>query len=105
MIKEIKTFESIQPRSNSAIYTGKSLLEHYPHVVSLEGSIYSYHQVSAKIDDRIMKLLAEKKKNVMTALEDGFKVTWKESLRMIDKYSKSLAEVVLELHELQSLVS
>ena len=58
LIKEIRTFDSIQPRSNSVIYTGKNLIEYYPYVVSLQESIYSYHQVSAKIDDKIMKLLA-----------------------------------------------
>ena len=63
--------------------------------MSLQESIYSYHQVSAKIDDKIMKLLAEKKKSVMIALEEGFKANWKESIRLIDKYCKNLAEVVL----------
>lgn len=105
IIKEIKTFESIQSRSNSVIYAGRNLIEYYPFVVSLQESIYTYHQISAKIDDRISKLLAEKKKSVMLAIEDGFKSNWNESSKMVERYSKNLAEVVLELSELQTLVS
>lgn len=105
IIKEIKTFESIQSRSNSVIYAGKNLIEYYPFVVSLQESIYSYHQVTAKIDEKILKLLAEKKKSVMSAIDDGFKSNWSESSKMVEKYSKNLAEVVLELNEMQALVS
>ena len=52
-----------------------------------------------------MKLLAEKKKSVMACLDDLFKANWKEGTRSIDKHSKNLAEVVLELHDMQVLVS
>jgi hypothetical protein len=76
IIKEIKTFESIQSRSNSVIYAGKNLIEYYPLVVSLQESIYSYLQVTAKIDEKALKLLAEKKKSVMSAIDDGFRTNW-----------------------------
>jgi hypothetical protein len=32
--------------------------------------------VTAKIDEKILKLLADKKKSVMTAIDDGFKTNW-----------------------------
>lgn len=41
----------------------------------------------------------------MMTIDDGFKSNWNESSRMVDKYSKNLAEVVLQLSELQTLVS
>lgn len=50
LIKEIKSFESIQPKKSSVIFTGRNLIEFYPFIVSLQESIRSYHQVSAKID-------------------------------------------------------
>lgn len=65
------------------IYAGKNLIEYYPFVVSLKESIYSYLQVTEKIDDKVMKLLAEKKKAVMSAIDDGFKTNWSESSRMV----------------------
>ena len=105
IIKEIKTFESIQARTNSVIYAGKNLIEYYPFVVSLQESIYSYHQITAKIDDKILKLLADRKKSVMIAIDDGFKSNWSESSKMVEKYSKNLAVLVLELNEMQGLVS
>lgn len=40
----------------------------------------------------------------MLAIDDGFKSNWNESSKMVEKYSKNLAEVVLELSELQTLV-
>lgn len=105
LIKEIKNFEYIQPKKSTVIFSGKSLIEFYPFVVSLQESIHSYHQVSAKIDQRILKLVAEKKKGVMSCIEDGFRTNWKENTRDVQKYSKNLAEMVLDLHELQSFVS
>lgn len=105
IIKEIKTFESIQSRSNTVVFAGKNLIEYYPFVVSLQESIYSYLQVIAKIDDKILKLLAEKKKSVMNTIDDGFKSNWNESSKIVEKYAKNLAEVVLELNEMQSFVS
>jgi len=62
-------------------------------------------QVIAKIDEKILKLLAERKKSVMTAIDDGFKTNWSESSKIVEKYAKNLAEVVLELNEMQSFVS
>lgn len=49
--------------------------------------------------------MADKKKSVMSAIDDGFKSNWSESSKMVEKYSKNLAEVVLELNEMQALVS
>lgn len=74
-------------------------------MVSLQESIYSYLQVTAKIDEKILKLLADKKKSVMAAIDDGFKTNWSESSKMVEKFSKNLAEVVLELNEMQGFVS
>ena len=81
------------------------MIDFYPFVVSLQESIHSYHQVSAKIDERIAKLVAEKKRGVMHCINEGFATFWNENNRNVERYSKNLAEVVLELHELQSLVS
>lgn len=41
----------------------------------------------------------------MTAIDDGFKTNWSESSKIVEKYAKNLAEVVLELNEMQSFVS
>ena len=79
-------------------------MDFYPFVVSLQESIHSYHQVSAKIDEKVSKLVAEKKRAVMLCIKEGFETYWNENNKNVDKYSKNLAEVVLELHELQSLV-
>lgn len=65
------------------IYAGKNLIEYYPLVVSLQESIYSYLQVTAKIDEKALKLLAEKKKSVMSAIDDGFRTNWNESSKMV----------------------
>ena len=37
-------------------------------------------------------------------MKEGFETFWNENNKNVEKYSKNLAEVVLELHELQSLV-
>jgi len=55
------------------------LIDYYPFVVSLQESIHSYNQVSAKIDQRILKLVAEKKKSVMNCIDEGFRKNWDES--------------------------
>lgn len=80
------------------------MIDFYPFVVSLQESIHSYHQVSAKIDEKVLKLVAEKKRAVMYCIKDGFETFWNENNKNVERYSKNLAEVVLELHELQSLV-
>lgn len=49
--------------------------------------------------------MAEKKKSVMNTIDDGFKSNWNESSKIVEKYAKNLAEVVLELNEMQSFVS
>ena len=41
----------------------------------------------------------------MHCINEGFNTFWNENNRNVERYSKNLAEVVLELHELQSLVS
>lgn len=51
--------------------------------MSLQESIYSYLQITAKIDEKVLKLLAEKKKSVMSAIDDGFKTSWNESPKMV----------------------
>ena len=58
LIKQIRSFDSIQPKKSSVLWTGKTLIDFYPFVVSLQESIHSYHQVSAKIDERVLKLVA-----------------------------------------------
>jgi hypothetical protein len=76
LIKEIKSFESIQPKKSSVVFTGRNLIEFYPFIVSLQESIRSYHQVSAKINEKVIKLVAEKKKAVMMCIEEGFRTVW-----------------------------
>lgn len=49
--------------------------------------------------------MADKKKSVMSAIDDGFKTSWNESPKMVEKFAKNLAQIVLELNEMQSLVS
>lgn len=68
LIKEIRSFDSIQPKKSSVLWTGKTLIDFYPFVVSLQESIHSYHQVSAKIDEKVLKLVAEKKRAVMLCI-------------------------------------
>lgn len=41
----------------------------------------------------------------MMCIEDGFKTNWSESNKNFEKYSKNLAEIVLQLQQLQVLVS
>jgi soluble cytochrome b562 len=105
IFKEIKTFAFTQPKYNASIFSGKHLGEFYPDVVLLQESILSYLQASAKIDAKIVKLLAEKKRSVMKAIEDGFSTNWVDNNRKVDKYAKDLAVVVLELSEMQNEVS
>jgi hypothetical protein len=62
---------------------GKTLIEFYPFVVSLQESVHSYHQVSAKIDEKIIKLVADKKRAVMLCIEEGFKNNWNENNRHV----------------------
>ena len=76
LIKEIKSFESIQPKKSSVVFTGRNLIEFYPFIVSLQESIRAYHQVSAKINEKVIKLVAEKKKAVMMCIEEGFRTVW-----------------------------
>jgi hypothetical protein len=95
VIKEIKTFEFTQYKTNSLILTGKNLIENYPFVVLLQESIFSYQQVSAKIDNKIAKLLAEKKRLVMKAIDDGFCISWNDTTRAVSEYAKNLAAIVL----------
>lgn len=104
LIKEIRSFDSINPRRTNALWNGKTIIDFYPFVVSLQESIHSYYQVSAKIDEKVLKLVAEKKRAVMHCMKEGFETFWNENNRNVERYSKNLAEVVLELHELQSLV-
>jgi len=68
LIKEIRSFDSIQPKKSSVLWSGKTLIDFYPFVVSLQESIRSYHQVSAKIDEKVIKLVAEKKRAVMNCI-------------------------------------
>lgn len=91
LIKEIKSFESIQPKKSSVIFTGRNLIEFYPFIVSLQESIRSYHQVSAKIDEKVLKLVAEKKKAVMMCIEEGFRTVWNENNRNVERYTRNLA--------------
>lgn len=49
--------------------------------------------------------MADKKKAVMMCIEEGFRTVWNENNRNVERYSRNLAEVVLELQEIQSLVS
>lgn len=64
-------------------------------MVSLQESIHSYHQVSAKIDEKVLKLVAEKKRAVMHCIKEGFETFWNENNKNVERYSKNLAEVVL----------
>lgn len=75
LIKEIKSFDSIQTKK-LAMNVSRPFIELYPNVVSLKESIHSYYQVSAKIDQKILKLVAEKKKRVMQCIDEGFHITW-----------------------------
>lgn len=52
----------------------------------------------------MLKLVAENKKAVMLCINEGFNTFWNENNKNVEKYSKNLAEVVLKLHEMQSLV-
>jgi hypothetical protein len=36
LIKEIRSFDSIQPKKSSVLWTGKTLIDFYPFVVSLQ---------------------------------------------------------------------
>ena len=48
--------------------------------------------------------MADKKTTVMKCIKEGFDTCWNENNKNVERYSKNLAEVVLDLHELQSLV-
>ena len=76
LIKEIRSFDSIHPKKSNILWTGKTLIDFYPFVVSLQESIHSYYQVSAKIDEKILKLVAEKKRAVMHCMKEGFETFW-----------------------------
>ena len=69
LIKEIRSFDSIHPKKSNILWTGKTLIDFYPFVVSLQESIHSYYQVSAKIDEKVLKLVAEKKRAVMHCMK------------------------------------
>lgn len=105
VIKEIKMLTILQVKLVYAItHHYKTFTEMYPFAVSLQESIHSYNQISAKIDDKVGKLVAESKKTVMNLITEGFTQSWGEKT-VVDKFSKSVAESVLSLHELVSTVS
>lgn len=75
----------------------RALAENYPYAVSLQESIYSYNQITAKIDDKIAKLVAQSKKQVMSYIADGLNTNWGEKITL-DRFSKNMAESILALH-------
>ena len=82
----------------------RALAENYPYAVSLQESIYSFNQITAKIDDKIAKLVAQSKKQVMTSIAEGFHTNWGEKI-VLDRFSKNMAESILSLHELVTIVT
>jgi hypothetical protein len=73
LIKEIKNLVQMGVRLNYTItHHTRALSENYPFAVSLQESIYSFNQITAKIDGKIAKLVAQSKKTVMTCIADGF---------------------------------
>lgn len=105
VIKEIKMLSIMQVKlAWATTHHYGTFKEMYPFAVSLQESIHSYNQISARIDDKIGKLVAESKKVVMSLIAEGFNLNWGEKT-VVDKFSKSIAESVLSLHELVSTVS
>lgn len=77
LIKEIKNLGIMQVKLAFAItHHARTLMEMYPFAVSLQESIYSFNQITAKIDDKIAKLVAQSKKTVMNCIAEGFGTFW-----------------------------
>ena len=98
LIKEIKNLAIMQVKLAFAItHHARTLMEMYPFAVSLQESIYSFNQITAKVDNKIAKLVAQSKKTVMNCIAEGFNTFWGEKI-ILERFSKNMAEAILSLH-------
>ena len=70
----------------------------YPNALSLQDSLRTFNMISSKIDDRLSKLVASHRREVLTTITTGASITWSFK-HHLPKYVKLLADKVNALED------
>jgi len=99
LFKEVRNFRWLSLKVPFTLqFKANEVQQIYPNALSLQDSLRTFNMISNKIDERLAKLVASHKKDVMNTITTGASLTWSFKIQL-PKYVKILADKVNALED------